>query len=248
MCTIALAINAHPEYKLIVISNRDEFYDRPTKEAHLWPPANQIIGGKDLKEGGMWLGINKLNRFAALTNYREPQALTQERPSRGSIVLNYLNEETNIIHYLEKLEKNAHIYHGFNLLAGTFDTIYYYSNRYNKTIKLSTGIHAVSNGLLNNQWFKVQKVKNDLTSLISTNTFSIENALNILYSNTQAPDNLLPDTGFGFEKEKLLSSVFIDSPGYGTTISTIIYVTNNNKINFYEYTHKPKSKYVAFEQ
>ena len=46
MCIIFLALDHHPEYALIVASNRDEHSDRPTEHVHEWgsPP---VIGGRD---------------------------------------------------------------------------------------------------------------------------------------------------------------------------------------------------------
>ena len=31
MCLIVIGIDAHPDYPLILLGNRDEFYERPTK-------------------------------------------------------------------------------------------------------------------------------------------------------------------------------------------------------------------------
>jgi uncharacterized protein with NRDE domain len=33
-------------YSLIIANNRDEFFNRPTKEAHFWDTCNDVIGGK----------------------------------------------------------------------------------------------------------------------------------------------------------------------------------------------------------
>lgn len=72
MCLILFAYDCHPKYKLVVASNRDEFYNRPTSPANFWPDNPDILAGKDLKEGGTWMGITTSGRFAALTNYRDP--------------------------------------------------------------------------------------------------------------------------------------------------------------------------------
>ena len=74
MCLIAFAYKTHPKYRLVLIANRDEFYDRPTRSAQYWKDEGHpdIIGGKDLEAGGMWMGIHSDGRFSALTNYRDP--------------------------------------------------------------------------------------------------------------------------------------------------------------------------------
>ena len=44
-------------FKLIIASNRDEFYDRATKPLHFWNDAAcDIVAAKDMKAGGTWLG------------------------------------------------------------------------------------------------------------------------------------------------------------------------------------------------
>ncbi|MEE9254880.1 MAG: NRDE family protein, partial [Pseudomonadales bacterium] len=70
MCLIILAIEASSDYPLIVAANRDEFHERPTAGAHFWGDHSQLLAGRDLKEGGTWMGITRDGRFAAVTNFR----------------------------------------------------------------------------------------------------------------------------------------------------------------------------------
>ena len=44
------------KYKLIIAANRDEFMDREASPLHIWNDANDIVAGKDKKEGGTWMG------------------------------------------------------------------------------------------------------------------------------------------------------------------------------------------------
>ena len=49
MCLLFVYINPNPktgEFKLILINNRDEFYSRPTKPAHLLGTNPEIIAGE----------------------------------------------------------------------------------------------------------------------------------------------------------------------------------------------------------
>tara|TARA_B100000424_G_scaffold3998_1_gene2977 strand:+ start:488 stop:649 length:162 start_codon:yes stop_codon:yes gene_type:complete len=51
MCLILTAINPNSEFKLILASNRDEFYERPTKNM-FWRSDKSILSGEDeLKKG-----------------------------------------------------------------------------------------------------------------------------------------------------------------------------------------------------
>ncbi|MGB7542887.1 MAG: NRDE family protein, partial [Burkholderiales bacterium] len=67
MCLILLAWRAHPEYRLIVAANRDEYFGRPAAPAGFWDDRPGILAGRDLEAGGTWLGITVQSRFAALT-------------------------------------------------------------------------------------------------------------------------------------------------------------------------------------
>jgi len=68
MCLIVLAWNEHPDYRLILAANRDEFHARPTQDAHWWPDQPDILAGRDLQAGGSWLALGKTGRFATITN------------------------------------------------------------------------------------------------------------------------------------------------------------------------------------
>lgn len=57
MCLILFAYNMHPKYPLILGSNRDEFYHRPTAQAHYWEDHPHILAGRDLSKMGTWMGV-----------------------------------------------------------------------------------------------------------------------------------------------------------------------------------------------
>ncbi|KAL9596579.1 MAG: hypothetical protein Q9219_005706 [cf. Caloplaca sp. 3 TL-2023] len=95
MC-IALFSTAHPDYSIILINNRDEFFSRPTAPAAWWShPNTHILGGRDLLRPiqGTWLGITKDGRLAVLTNFREEGQVVQEARSRGAMVNAFLMQE-----------------------------------------------------------------------------------------------------------------------------------------------------------
>ena len=90
MCLILLARDAHPDYRLVVAANRDEFYDRPTAPAARWQDAPAVLGGRDLQAGGTWLGVDRSGRFAAVTNYRQGRREAAAPRSRGLLVSEFL--------------------------------------------------------------------------------------------------------------------------------------------------------------
>ncbi|HSI68404.1 MAG TPA: NRDE family protein, partial [Planococcus sp. (in: firmicutes)] len=147
MCLILFQYRQHPEYKLIVAANRDEFYGRPAKEASFWEDQPDILAGRDLLQMGTWLGVTKSGRFAALTNFRDPSLPEAGKISRGALVWDYLAVDSPPKKFLEALDPDA--YTGFNVLLGDLDNLYYYSNLQKDLIKISPGTHGLSNHLLN---------------------------------------------------------------------------------------------------
>src|SRR5690349_1948448 len=147
MCLILTALDSHPDYALVVGANRDEFYDRPTSAATFWPESPSILGGRDLKAGGTWLGIDRRGRFAAVTNYRQGEREPAAPRSRGLLVRDYLATDIDAAAHIERVERDATLYNGFNLIAGDALTLLYFSNREGRTRTLGPGIYGLSNHL-----------------------------------------------------------------------------------------------------
>lgn len=58
MCIVAIAWQLSDELPLVLLSNRDEFLQRPTELLHQWPD-QPIYAGRDCQSGGTWLGIHQ---------------------------------------------------------------------------------------------------------------------------------------------------------------------------------------------
>ena len=237
MCLIVFANNNSDDYKLIFAANRDEFYDRPTEQADFWDDHPDLLAGKDLQAGGTWLGITKQGRFAAITNFRDLKSIKNDAPSRGHLTLDFLLSEISPKEYYDKLKPTLTNYNGFNLLFGFMDDIFYFSNKTEGLIKLESGIHGISNEILNTPWPKVEKSKRQLENLIEQKNIHPWEILNLLDDTTTAKDDELPDTGVGLEMERMLSPIFIKSEKYGTRSSTIITVDMQNNVRFVEKTY-----------
>lgn len=242
MCIISFHLQNHERYKLIVVANRDEFYERPTKEAHYWDDHNQILAGRDLQEMGTWLGITKEGRFAALTNYRDLASEQPNRISRGEIVKAFLTGKTDARLYLESIRNSKNEYNGFNVIVGSPDDLYYYGNRQSEIIHLDGGTYSLSNHLLNTPWPKVEKARTMLQDYVTTHrNIDIEILFEQLINDELAPDQLLPNTGVGIELERQLSPIFIRTNNYGTRSSTVLLVTHDNDVTFIERTYNSGS-------
>ncbi|NLT20879.1 MAG: NRDE family protein [Syntrophomonadaceae bacterium] len=244
MCLIIFAYDYHPRYKLIVAANRDEFYQRPTLPAAFWEDKDEILAGRDLQEGGTWMGISTRGRFAALTNYRDPSTYKKIAPSRGHLVQNYLSSSIGPEVYLETLPDGGAAYNGFNLLLGNHDSLYYYSNRERLVREVAPGVHGLSNSLLDVPWPKVTKGINELTRILEDEHIDTEKLFTIMRDRELPPDQDLPETGVGLEMERVLAPAFVMSPEYGTRLTTVILIDRNNKVQFWERSflnHQPDS-------
>lgn len=241
MCIIGTALKVHKQYPFIMAANRDEFIIRPAAEAHIWQEG--FIAGKDLSQGGTWLGLSASGRVAAVTNVRDPEEPGKAELSRGLLVPSWLKEE-NTAELLHKKQQ----FGGFNFLYGTPDKLHYETNKqaYSKT--MTSGIHTLSNADIETSWPKTECLYNDMEQLMeSSKEDLIEGVFRALSRNTPWPEEQLPETGVGEYLEKMLSSAYINLPDYGTRCSTIILVDKDNRATFIERSHRPVKKEVCFQ-
>ncbi|ELR72119.1 hypothetical protein C900_01861 [Fulvivirga imtechensis AK7] len=207
--------------------------------AAYWEDHPEILAGRDMEAGGTWMGINTKGEISMLTNYRDPFNIKSNSPSRGHLVSGFLKNNENAHDYLQKIAREGHLYNGFNMICGNVDQLYYYGNYSKGVHEIALGFHGLSNALLNTSWPKVDKGLEKLKSAIKGEEVQVESLFKTLYDDVKAPPHLLPDTGIGAEKEQVLSSIFIKSPGYGSRCSTVLLVDNENQIQYVERTYDP---------
>lgn len=242
MCLIVFGLNAHPDYSLILIANRDEFFNRPTQSLMEWEKPDNIIAGKDITAGGTWLGLNKNGKLAAITNYRDPKNIKSNAPSRGQLALNFLKENIAVDNYLQNLRGTSEVYNGFNLLIRDQSGLYHFSNVDKKITQVQNGVHGLSNALLNSPWPKVVRAKQLLADAINHDELEDEQLRSILFDPSLADDKDLPKTGVPLSLEKQLSAMFIRIEGYGTRCTSVIKIKKNNEASFAEYTYNEKGR------
>ncbi|MBW1997015.1 MAG: NRDE family protein [Deltaproteobacteria bacterium] len=243
MCLLVFALRSHSCYDLVLAANRDEYYDRPAEPASWWPDAPHLLSGRDLKGGGTWLGITKGGLLGAITNYRDPKSSKVGARSRGLIVREFLLGGHDPESYLEWLKPRAGSYNGFNLLIGIRDRVFWYSNVEADYFELEPGIYGLSNSLLDTPWPKVDRAKQLLAGLLENCREIPEQKLFEILADRAIPDDRdLPDTGVGLERERILSPIFIRSPGYGTRCSTVILIDREGRTTFVEKTFEPATR------
>lgn len=235
MCLILFAHQAHAKYPLILAANRDESYERATAPAAFWHDHPHIYGGRDLEKGGTWLGLTLSGRVAAVTNYRDPNAAKTAPLSRGALVSGFLAGDGDTPSYLARVKAQGNRYNGFILIAGDLDALYWYSNRGPGIEKIPPGVHGLSNHLLNSPWPKINRSKQALEALLGAGEAAIVPGLfDILSDRSEAPDDELPDTGVGLQRERQLSAIFISGERSGTRASSVMLVDNEGRVLFIE--------------
>ena len=240
MCLILLGYKVSKKYPLILAANRDEFFGRPTAPMHFWQDNSSILAGKDLDQGGTWFGVKKKGTFAALTNYRDPTSIKQKAPSRGEIIVKFLEYKKLTEIHFDAFKKQSNFYNGFNLVFGDKEKLFWFSNLKNAIEKIKPGIHGISNRFLNTPWPKVTSGKKALKQMISKD-FTINSLFSLLTDQSIPDDIQLPHTGVGIEWERVLSPLFIQSEIYGTRSSTIMLMDQNGNIEVTERTYNPQN-------
>ncbi len=219
MCLIVFAWRPDHPLPLVVAGNRDEFRARPTQPLAVWDDAPQVVAGRDLRAGGTWMGVAPGGRFAALTNIRGSGR--QSGPlSRGDLPERFLRGDQAPLAYLQEVASQREQYAGFNLLVGDAGTLCYLNAQEGIPRALLPGVYGLSNAALDTPWPKLLNAREALHRCLAEPR--LEHLLELLADSRKIADAQLPQTGVGLEMERLLSSVFIDSPDYGTRTSTAL--------------------------
>ncbi|WP_211451223.1 NRDE family protein [Collimonas antrihumi] len=242
MCLIVFAWQVIPGSPLIAAANRDEFYARPTAPANWWEDRPDIYAGRDLQDGGTWIGITRGGRFAAITNVRAPAERRADAPTRGTLVSDFLGSKKTPAEYIADIAGDAAKYNGFNLLVGDGKELIWYSNKNEEDARnglpLPPGIYGLSNASLDGCWPKVVRTKAQFASLLCQGAPDAC-FFDMLSDTTRAGDCRLPSTGVGIELERVLSAVFIESPDYGTRASTLVKIRANGSAMLHERVASP---------
>jgi uncharacterized protein with NRDE domain len=222
MCLIIVAHRVSSRFPLVIAANRDEDHLRPSRAAHAWDDAPDVIGGRDLVAGGSWLAIRRDGRWAAVTNLRGSAKQPDSR-SRGTLVSAFVLGDAAPLDYASAIAREADAYAGFHLLAGVAgESLAYFGTGMDAARELPAGIHGVSNGPPDAQWIKVERGINAMRE-----SFDPEHLIAFLSKPTPG--------------EPIENSVFVIGERYGTRSSTAI-VVDDDRIDFIEQNHPFRSR------
>jgi len=234
MCLVLIAVDRHPEYPIVVAMNRDEFYERPTKEAHYWLDQPHILAGRDLEKGGTWLGLHRAGKFALVTNFRDSGPISNASKSRGLLVRDFLSADLSPLDYLHRVRQSHSDYNGFNLIVGESLSVVYYSSQTDRIVRLGPGLYGLSNHLLDTPWPKVKRGKERFQHWLGAGSLEPDPLLQVMKDPETFSDESLPKTGVGIEMERLLAPIFVQSPRYGTRSTTFFALGSKGNLHFVE--------------
>ena len=237
MCIVAIAWQLFDELPLVLLSNRDEFLQRPTKPLHQWSD-QPIYAGRDEKSGGTWLGIQQQplsgkksetkpeakdernalyqqnGRWAAVLNFRDGVQASRQERSRGELVTHFLTSALSPMAFARQIDLQD--YAGFNLIVGDARQAVIVNNRGHAPTPLYAGLHVISNGQPEEHWFKTERLRarlrQEVLPLIAENPtpeYWQPAAFSVLSDSTLAAVTELPDTGVDKAIEHALSSIYI---------------------------------------
>lgn len=242
MCLLSVAVNADPEWPLILVANRDEFHARPTAPLMPWPD-QPILGGRDLRAGGSWMALGDNNRFALVTNHRDARRTPPPRaPSRGNLVTEFIHSNLSAAEFCHRLTAPRA---GFNLLLADGEGLWHYNNVSTHCQLVGPGIHTLSNAFLDTPWPKARRAHLALENAIRNHRLEEDYLLRLLHDEWRPDDRDLPDTGLPLEQERLLSACFIRSPDYGTRASSLLMQHRSGLLLLIEESYNPAGEAVS---
>jgi len=210
MCVAAIAFQAHPRWRLVVIGNRDEFHERPTAPLSRWDSG--VMAGRDLQAGGTWLGVAENGHVALVTNLRAEGYPQAHLASRGALVTDWL---------AGAVPAAPETMNPFNLFHADAKAAWHLTNHPAPLRRaLAPGVHGLSNGAHDEPWAKTRALKAALAAWLAAGDVYLAPLLAALRDETELP---------GEGPEPRFSPVFIRHPLYGTRCSTVVTIDTEGK-------------------
>lgn len=212
MCVVALAHQAHPDWPLILIGNRDEFHARPAAPLAEWDDGSGIVAGRDMQAGGTWLGVHRPSgRVVVVTNVRGAMP-DPDKESRGALVSDLLRGEGR---FANPAAENLPRFNAFNLFAVDGGTARLLTNRPVPLIMpLDPGIHALANEPVDAPCPRAERLRLALEATVAAGS---------------GPEGLL-DTLMAEDDPAL----FLRGDVYGTRASTLVAISAAGDVRMIE--------------
>jgi uncharacterized protein with NRDE domain len=257
MCITFLFINPGDDsvkYKIILINNRDELYNRKTLKADLKKSENLTqIYGEDVATAveGTWLAISKRDdtiRIGNLLNVPGEVVIGRKEDlrGRGPISLNFVRSESAIEDFNETLCNVCTEYNSFNFLSveikSTDIKTYFISNASKSYEKLKAQIVGASNSPIDSPLQKVIEGKKKFNSIIDEFKHkSKRDLVDALVDLLKCEEKFYPDQELlkrrGATDASNFSSIHVKhNKFYGSRTRTIVLIDQENNVEYIEQT------------
>ncbi len=248
MCTVVAIKRQRSDCPLVVAANRDEFYARATSGPRRVAEEPAVVAGVDLLKGGSWMGANVHGIFVALTNQRQHDGADGTKASRGEVVMDALSmpDVASIDDLLRTIDGRA--YNGFNLLYGDASSLrvaYARADRAAIEVEpLDDGIWVLPNDRIGSPDFpKAGRARALVEPLVERPWEDLAVGLHrALGDHGQPPIEAIPPPPPGslFTRQtlRLLQSICVHTPVYGTRSSTLL-ALGVGQVRYYGYADGP---------
>ena len=236
MCIVLIAKNTMEDFPLIILANRDEYFERETQSLGLWRKNTEILAGMDLRGGGTWLGVTNSGKVAALTNLPSIEKTPEKTKSRGLLIKNFFTKNITPYDYTNFLKESKNEFLGFNLVVGDKDNLIHYSNANRKTSIIDDGIHIMTNTTFKNNWPKGDTLRKRVKNILFEKS---SNLIDSFFSVLGPSFNVNPSNN------SYTDSIFITGESYGTRSSSVLMFHKDGGSNFNERTYDKRQVLVG---
>jgi uncharacterized protein with NRDE domain len=249
MCTIVALVGVQPDHPLILATNRDEFFARPSAAPGVLVDTPRAVGGRDLVAGGTWMGATASGLFVGVTNQRSFTPPDPAKRSRGAVVLEALRlgDADAVRRYVEGLDGRE--FNAFNLLWGGVTGLYAaYAREHTRALTIEAvpaGVHVLPNDVLDSPAFhKVARAK-ELLEDAAALPFAdcLARLEGVLHDRAPADLDSLRGTAEAARLDpgflRALSALAVVTPHYGTRSSTITAYGTDGALSHYLYADGP---------
>lgn len=248
VCTFVVLNRVRDDLPLVLAANRDEIYAREAEPPQVLVDQPRVIGGRDVRSGGTWLGVTPGGFFAGVTNQRTYSGPDPSLESRGPLVVHALelgNREA-VRAMLERLDPGR--YNSFNLIYGDASGVEVaYGRREAARVEIAEmppGLHVVPNDRIDSPEFpKVIRLRQLIEPALQAPWPELRATLvGALADHEQPPPDSLPPLppGSRFDADfvRKLHAVCIHTPNYGTRSATLLALTSG-AVADYEFAPGP---------
>ncbi|XP_041354262.1 transport and Golgi organization protein 2 homolog isoform X2 [Gigantopelta aegis] len=238
MCLLFFIKDSDPPvdgYRLVLVNNRDEFWERQTELASFGGKDKRVVCGRDCmqgREGGTWVGMSREGRLGVLLNILGQ--LDPDKKPRGRLVTNFVSGNQSIEEYFSEISHDANQYNGFNLVlvdvgkVATTTRLFSNALGYNGTHinQLEDGeVHGVGNAMFEKPWKKIcygrekfQKICQNYAK-VDSKELLIKSLQEMMTDRTKTTTVILVDRDghCDFIEKTIVTPVCVEDPKFTTT-------------------------------